>query len=235
MIVPMILTAKFELIGAALANANRARMLCVLMDGRAFTNKELAAASGVTAQTATEHLHQLAEAGLIVSMRSGRSVYHRLASDEVADLLERLGGLTPEPYLDRSRRLPAVASLLGARSCYNHIAGRLGVLLLQAMIDRGAVVLEDEGARVVESGFLTALGPNPRWRGAATAKLCLDWTERRFHLSGPLGTALMAHALESDWLRRGEARQLIPTDRGYAAFAGHFGLTRQEIDGVSTP
>lgn len=231
----MTLTAKLELIGSALANASRARMLCVLMDGRAFTNKELALASGVTAQTATDHLRQLGDAGLTVSMRSGRSVYHRLASAEVAEILERMGGLTPAPYLHRSRRNPANAGLLGARSCYNHIAGRLGVLLLDALVARKVLRPGDgETAEVVAPDFFAALGVRLPPPGRAGAKLCLDWTERRPHLSGPLGTALMTHALTHDWVRRGEARVLTVTERGFAAFGERFGIEREEIAGVSS-
>jgi len=232
MIDAMTLDAKFELIGTVLANASRARMLCVLMDGRAFTNKELAAASGVSPPTASAHLQSLAEAGLTVSMRSGRSIYHRLASQEVADLLERLGGLTPQPYLARSRRHPSNADLLCARSCYNHIAGRLGVLILDAMLARRFLARRDAGVEIVAPEFLSDIGLTLPRTGRAAARLCLDWTERREHLSGPLGTALMTQALERDWLRRGEARVLTVTERGYGALATHFGLTREEIDGV---
>lgn len=231
----MTLTAQFELIGAALANASRAKVLCVLMDGRAFTNKELAAAAGIAEPTATAHLRHLAEAGLTVSLRSGRSVYHRLASGEVAELLERLGGLTPQPYLHRARRSPGAADLLGARSCYSHIAGRLGVLMLDTLMAKGAVALQQETVAIADPGFFADLGIRlPPGRPQA-AKLCLDWTERRPHLAGPLGTALMDHALARGWLCRGAPRVLSVTDEGYAAFARHFSLTREEIDRVPDP
>ncbi|WPZ35060.1 winged helix-turn-helix domain-containing protein [Thalassobaculum sp. OXR-137] len=228
----MTLSAKFELIGAALANESRARMLCALMDGRAFTNKELALAAGVSEPTATAHLRQLAEAGLTVSMRSGRSVYHRLASAEAANLLERLGGLTPQPYLHRARRSPGNADLLVARSCYSHIAGRLGVLLLDALVARGAIVLEGESVTLARPAFFASLGLSMPRAGPEPVRLCLDWTERRPHLSGPLGAALMDHALRSGWLSRGAPRVLTVTEPGYAALHTHFGLTREDIDHV---
>lgn len=229
----MTLSAKFELIGAALANEGRARMLCVLMDGRAFTNKELALAAGMAEPTATAHLRRLADAGLTVSMRSGRSIYHRLASAEAADLLERLGGLTPQPYLHRARRSPGNADLLAARSCYSHIAGRLGVLLLDALIVQGVIALDGDSVVLARPAFFEELGLRPR-KGWDAARLCLDWTERRPHLSGSLGADLMAHALERDWLRRGAPRVLTVTDAGHAAFTRHFGIAPQEIDDVST-
>jgi DNA-binding transcriptional ArsR family regulator len=235
MIGPMTLSAQFELIGAALANPSRSRMLCVLMDGRAFTNKELALAAGVSEPTATAHLRHLAEAGLTVSMRSGRSVYHRLASAEAAELLERLGGLTPDPYLHRARRSRANAELMGARSCYSHIAGRLGVLILDALVVRGAVALGEETAAVRDPDFFTDLGVALPAGRDTTARLCLDWTERRPHLSGPLGAALMDRALGRDWLRRGAPRVLTVTAAGYRAFDRHFGIPRQEIDRVPSP
>lgn len=236
MIAGMTLSAKFEIYGAALANASRAQMLCLLMDGRAFTNKELAHASGVSPQTATAHLQHLADAGLTVSMRSGRSIYHRLASEEVADILDHLGGLTPLPYLSRATRDPANAALLTARSCYTHIAGRLGVRLLERLLERRILGGEGDSLEVLESGFFETVGivmPSAGPARRPVAKPCLDWTERRPHLGGPLAQAVMNKALESGWVRRGEARVLIVTDAGYAAFFTHFWLTREEIDHVS--
>lgn len=233
MIAGMTLTAKFEIFGAALANASRAQILCLLMDGRAFTNKELAHASGVSPPTATAHLQHLAEAGLTVSMRSGRSVFHRLASEEVAEVLEHLGGLTPSPYLLRAGRNPANAALLTARSCYNHIAGRLGVRLLERLIERRILGGDGDALELLEPGFLETVGVACPPVGRARRPLvrpCLDWTERRAHLGGPLAAAIMTRALESGWVRRGEARVLTVTAAGYAAFFSHFGLTREEID-----
>ncbi|MDF1793633.1 MAG: transcriptional regulator [Thalassobaculaceae bacterium] len=231
----MSLSAKFETLGAALANASRAQMLCVLMDGRAFTNKELAHAGGVTPQTATAHLQHLADAGLTVSMRSGRSVYHRLASPEVAEILERMGSLTPSPYLLRAARNPGNARLLAARSCYNHLAGRLGVRLMDVLVDRRILAVEGETARLLEPGFLATIGMAVPTDGSGRrpiAKPCLDWTERRPHLGGPLATSIMTHALAQDWIRRGAPRVLTVTERGYEALAAHFNLTREEIDCV---
>lgn len=225
----MTLDPRLDILGAALADASRTRILCELMDGRAFTNKELASAAGITPQTATAHLQKLQGAGLTSSLRSGRQVYHRLASAEVAAALEQLAHLTPSDHLARAGRAGQEVRL--ARSCYSHLAGRLGVALAQALI-RDQVVQVTDGTAAPGPHYealVTRLGLTVP-PGRPLVRLCLDWTERRHHLSGPFATALMTHALEAGWLaRRTGARSLRITPAGQAAFAQHFGLTAADL------
>ena len=183
----MTVEPRLDILGAALADPCRARILCELMDGRAFTNKELASAAGITAQTASAHLKRLEGAGLTASLRSGQHVYHRIATAEVAEVLERLATLTPTGHLDRPGR--AARDTWRARSCYDHIAGRLGVRMTDRMFELGVL---DRDGDVLSPGprykpFLAELGIGalPRRPGSAPARLCLDWTERRHHIGGP--------------------------------------------------
>lgn len=226
-------------LAAAIADGSRARLLCVLMDGRAHTNKELASLAGLSPATTSAHLTRLSQAGLTVSLRSGRHVYHKIASARIAALLEELAVIGPPP-----RARPVTAP--GARRCYNHLAGRLGVAVTQAMVARAAIDMGDEmrdemGDKAVTAGpelarLLRDLGIRG-WRAPdALAKPCLDWTERRFHLSGALATRMMTHFLDHDWLRPGAGtRGLIVTPTGIAGLARHFGL-RCTADGpVSGP
>lgn len=233
---------RLDIIGAALADQSRSRILCEMMDGRAFTNKELACAAEVTAQTASVHLKHLQAAGLTSSIRSGRCVYHRIASEDVAHVLEALAGLSPTDHLHRAkiRQLPE-ADTLRARSCYNHIAGKLGVLITDRLIALGCLQEHGDTVAISTEGdtFFDGLGIDIRRLGTAqkpAVKLCLDWTERRHHISGPLATALMDKALDMDWLaRRTGSRALTITELGYAFFEREFGLTRAVIGAADYP
>ncbi len=230
----MAIEPRLDIIGAALADSSRSRILCELMDGRAFTNKELACAADVSPQTASGHLKQLESAGLTASLRSGRHVYHRIATAEVAQVLEGLASLSPTDHLSRSG--PAATDTLRARSCYNHIAGRLGVLMKERLISLDVLILRDDAVMAGSHylAFLEDLGIEPLSvsSGKPPAKLCLDWTERRHHISGQLATALMKKFFEEQWLqRRTGSRALTITDNGFDALDRWFGLSRQAIDG----
>ncbi len=228
----MTIEPRLDIIGAALADPSRARILCELMDGRAFTNKELASAACLAPQTASAHLKQLENAGLTTSLRSGRHVYHRISSPEVASVLETLSTLSPTDHLTRNPAQAAGTRL--ARSCYNHVAGRLGVLMTERMIATGVLRLQTGGVEPGPSygGFRADLGVDQPAGGGGKAqvKLCLDWTERRFHVSGPFATALMSRALEAGWLRRQTgSRALALTPDGLDAFERWFGLQREAL------
>ncbi|MCB1395487.1 MAG: helix-turn-helix transcriptional regulator [Rhodobacter sp.] len=216
---------RLDIVGAALADPSRARILCALMDGRAFTNKELALAGGVTPQTASAHLRRLEGAGLTQSLRSGRHVYHRLAGEQVAAALEALSALSPTDHLRR-----AGGDIGAARSCYNHLAGRLGVAMTGRLAEMAVIDLADGSPRAGTAlvRFCTDLGiAQPR---GAVGGLCLDWTERRHHLSGPLATAILARMLEQGWLqRRVDSRALAITPAGQAALARYFGLEHFDL------
>ncbi len=229
------LDPRMDQIGAALADASRARMLCELMSGRAYTNKELASLSGIEPQTATAHLQKLRAVGVIVVERSGRFAYHRLASEQVADALEALAQLSPTDHLYRS---PPGNARQGdpriLRSCYSHLAGRLAVRMTETM--RQIRVLEDHDGGFALGGqasvFAERLGMvwptathNSAQSRAPAAKACLDWSERRPHLGGGFGRALMARGLEAGWLKREETgRALQLTLEGERVLVQVFGL-----------
>ena len=213
---------KLERIGAALADISRKRMLCALMDGRAHTGKELAEVAGVTAATASAHFAMLRDASFILSEKRGRSTYHRLAGPQIAAALEGLAVLVPHSFAGRLRAVgrhdPGHAE---ARCCYDHIAGRLGVALCASLVAQDAVVLQ-EGIALAGSkpGVLAALAGVEALPGSVLGRTCLDWSERRDHLSGRLGRAMLAQALTQSWLKRpSHGRALILTAPGRAAFA----------------
>ncbi|MBU2981232.1 winged helix-turn-helix domain-containing protein [Lentibacter algarum] len=211
-------TDRLDILGDALAHPSRARMLTALMDGRAFTNKELATYAAITPQTATAHLDRLEYAGLITRLKSGRHAYHRIASEDVASALEMLSTLTANP-------LPASTppELRRARSCYNHLAGRLAIEITTALT-RKKLLLEENGNFAAQpSAIWGKLGVTlpERPRKQPFAKCCLDWSERKHHIAGPMGTALLENALAERWVMRPkrDARFLEITPLGRSAFA----------------
>lgn len=217
-----------------LGEASRAAMLATLMDGRAHTATELAAEAEVGASTASAHLFLLVEAGLIVVVRQGRHRYFRIARAEVAATLESLMNLsalaggekqgTERKRAEGLRRGPREPRLRFARVCYDHLAGATGVRLVDAMLARGFLVGAEESPVLSSQGeaWTTALGidlAGLRKARRPIVRPCMDWSERRFHLAGALGAAILARLLESRVLERLPAgRALIVGRRGGAFF-----------------
>ncbi|MFX0574809.1 ArsR/SmtB family transcription factor [Nocardia nepalensis] len=212
-----------ELAGLAtlLADRTRADMCLALVDGRAWTAGELARHAGVAPSTATEHLNRLLDGGLLVERRQGRHRYVQLASPQVAELLETMvTHLEPRhPEVTNLRTSTAAAALARGRTCYDHLAGRLGVAITDAMIERD--LLDDEGGfALTEAGSAWLTGPMGIEVAALhatrrpVARPCLDWTERRTHLGGAAGAQLCRRLQALDWVRRvgsGRAVRLTPT------------------------
>jgi DNA-binding transcriptional ArsR family regulator len=216
-------------IGALVGDPGRANMLSAMFDGRALTAGELAHIAGVSPATASGHLAKLV-AGRLVSVESqGRHRYFRLASAEVAHMLETIGAAV-EASPEGRRATPRVpAHLREARTCYDHLAGRLGVALADGLSARGAIVLDGEGARVTDMGRAlferlgVGLAVQPGSR-RPVCRACLDWSERRPHLAGAVGQGLLDRSLDLGWVRRGrEPRSIVITDAGRRRFAEDLG------------
>ncbi len=212
---------------AAIADRSRARMLCLLMDGRAYTATELSAATDVAASTASGHLARLQEQRLIVCVRQGRYRYFRLAGPAVAAALETLMALAGVETPTVKSSTPT--SLQFARTCYDHMAGEVAVKLHDRL--HQLRWLEGEADyRLTQTGLteLTRLGIDcsaaPSRRRFACG--CLDWSERKAHLGGALGAAVLSAFIDRGWIRRQlESRELQLTPAGKKALTAHFGLT----------
>ena len=214
--------ANYASAAALIGDPVRALMLNALLDGRALPAGELAFAAGVTPQTASSHLGKLMDGGLLQVETEGRHRYFRLAGPHVAEALERLAAIGPaEPARRRAATRDAVA-LRDARSCYNHLAGRLGVELTRQLLDKTLIVAAPEkrfeltpaGAEWFHSFGIEVRQLKPGARGIA--RQCLDWTEREHHLAGPLGVALLSAFFDRHWLRRqqsGRALEITPAGR----------------------
>lgn len=214
-------------VAALLGDPARANMLSALLDGRALTVSELAEAAGVTLQTASGHLSKLDTAKLLTAERQGRHRYYRLSGPDVAQVLEALMGLAQRTGAVRVRTGPKDAALRAARVCYDHLAGEKGVELLNGIRRRGLIAGEGELA-LTDRGrrFFTAFGIDMAGleKGRRpVCRACLDWSERRSHLGGALGAAILSGIIERQWARRDEGRALIFTQRGLEEFETVFG------------
>ena len=192
-------------IAALIGDPARANMLTALMDGRALTVSELAAAANVALPTASGHLTKLDAAGLLKAEKQGRHRYYRLSGADVGEVLEGLMGLAERTGATRVRTGPKDAALRQARLCYDHLAGERGVAMLAAMQARGFIKGDDvlrltEPGRTFVGEFGIALDTLERGK-RPVCLACLDWSERRNHLGGALGAAMLAKMIERRWAR----------------------------------
>jgi DNA-binding transcriptional ArsR family regulator len=210
-------------IAAMIGDHARAEVLTVLMSGMALTATELADAAGVTRQTISSHLAKLQEAGLLSVESQGRHRYFRIADFEVAQLLESLMGVAFGTGAVRVRSSPREPALRKARVCYDHLAGELGVLVYDSLARRGAFALGADGITLTAQGVeaVRALGIDPASLPASRrpfCRTCLDWSERRHHLAGTLGTALLDRFQVLGWAARvPDSRVLAFSPEGEAA------------------
>jgi DNA-binding transcriptional ArsR family regulator len=219
-----------ERIAGLLADRSRAAFCMALLDGRAWTAGELARHAGISPSTASEHLSLLVAGGLLAEERQGRHRYVRLADPATAAYSSSHSSSRPSPgpapsSLRESGRMSAEAR---ARTCYDHLAGHLGVAVTDAILNHG-LVADDAGLVVTEAGrvwladldidLLALRGSRPMVRS------CLDWTERRTHLAGALGAALCKLAFDRRWVERiGSGRALKVTPEGGRAFRELLGI-----------
>ena len=211
-------------IASLLGDPARANMLAALMSGKALTAGELAKEAGVTAQTASGHLARLVAARLLLGEVQGRHRYFRIAGPDVAEALETLETLAARTGALRTRTGPRDAALRAARRCYDHLAGAAGVALYDALAAQGLVVATSDGlglsapgrARFAAEGIdIGALEARKR----PLCRACLDWSERRSHLAGALGAAVMALVLARGWATLDATSRAVRfTAQGQAAF-----------------
>jgi DNA-binding transcriptional ArsR family regulator len=211
----------------------RAGMLHALMDGRALTASELARVAGITPQTASGHLARMVAVGLLSVEKQGRHRYHRLSSQAVAQMMESIMQVA-----SRLERVPLSvgprdAALRAARTCYDHLAGRLGVALADALVVGGYAELANDAGLVTDAGIelLSRIGIDVDTllarRGKRSARIlcrpCLDWSERRPHLAGAVGAVLCAHCFTKGWIRHiNGTRAVTVTPKGQRVFREEF-------------
>jgi DNA-binding transcriptional ArsR family regulator len=229
---PMHGDADIATIASVIGHPARGRMLTAMLGGRALPANELAEAAGVSASTASAHLQRLTASGLVAVERQGRHRYHRLADARVAELIETMAQLAPAQGIRSLREANRSTAERAARSCYDHLAGAVGVAVADALIERGALNRDDltlrDGTAFAALGIdLDALGRGRR----PLTRFCIDWSERRPHLAGALGAALLNAFLDAGWLaRRPSGRAVAVTPRGLAGLRAELGI---DVAGVA--
>ena len=217
-------------IAALVGNPARANILMALIEGRALTASELSYVAGVSPQTTSEHLAMLREANLLSMTKQGRHCYFRLGSPQVARMIESIMVVAVDAPQRYRPRWNGGEQLRTARTCYDHIAGRLGVALTDALTWQEHIVLSEDGGMVTRAGekFLADFGVHLEdvKRGRRTfCRPCVDWSERRLHLAGALGAALAGRCLELGWIARiRNSRALKISAEGENGFCELFGI-----------
>lgn len=215
-------------VASLIGDPARANMLSALMDGRALTATELAAQAGVTAATASGHLAKLCAGRLVAATKQGRHRYYRLDGPEVAGTLESLMGLAQHTGATRIRTGPRDPELRHARVCYDHLAGELGVSIMDSLVQRGCIIQTDTEAALSDTGLammrdfgIDPVGLKPGRR--PLCRPCLDWSVRRPHLAGALGRAVWARIQDLGWAtRQHESRVVRFSKRGESALLTAF-------------
>lgn len=212
-------------IGAAMYDPSRVKILCALMDGRAWTATELSAVAGISASTASAHLNKLVTSQLITFLTQGRHRYFRLAGQDIAQLIELMMGVSWRRVQPPETRTPL--SLRRARTCYDHLAGELAVKIYDALREKAWI--SEDGAALTEEGgaFFSRIGMPVS--GKTTRKrccACLDWSERRSHLGGQAGAVMLVHFEQKGWIRRTPGfREVTFTCEGISALQTLFGIS----------
>jgi DNA-binding transcriptional ArsR family regulator len=227
----MVAAANMVEVAALVGDTARATMLAALMGGQALTASELAFLARISRPTASEHLSKLVDARLLSVTRKRRFSYYRITSRLVAGMLENIKAVAaievPPRHQPRSAEDDA---LRFARTCYDHLAGQLGVAIADALIANGSVVLGDDGGEVTEAGarLLADFGANLASKSSGKrifCRPCLDWSERRYHIAGHVGAEICRRCLELGWLgRQRDTRAVKLTAAGRAGFRETFGV-----------
>ena len=211
-------------VAAMMGDPARANMLMALMSGMALTSKELSREASITPSTASGHLSRLEASGLVVSRKQGRFKYFELADTDVADAVEALVTVAARAGHLRTRPGPRDDRMREARTCYDHLAGRHAVGLFDCWVEKGVLTCENGRADVTNKGrgFLGKLGldlTSLEGKRRPLCRTCIDWSERRNHLGGGLGAAVLSHMLDQGWAEReATARTVRISPDGEARF-----------------
>src|SRR5882724_36049 len=210
----------FGHIASLIGEKSRAIMLWNLLDGRAYTATELAIAADLSFQSASNHLSQLVNARLLITQKQGRHKYFRFANDRVAQAIENIAGLMPVSSFSKPADHSNLPGIKYARTCYDHLAGRIGVQLTHSLLQHKLLIAYSDRYEVSTAGnkWFESLDIDI----AATQKQnrkfaypCLDWSERNHHLGGALGAALLRSMIQKDWIRNVEhSREIVITGKG---------------------
>jgi len=223
----------FAAVAALIGDPAREAMLVALSDGRALPAGELAAAAGISAQSASRHLQRMVDGDVLTVWSQGRFRYYRIVDGPIIAAIESLCTVAQSSRTRRTQRRMPPAELCFARRCYDHLAGQLGVTLLAAFRARGYVTIDSRNVQLTKAGALWLKANNIRVGDAPTSarrpvlRLCMDWTERRPHFAGPIANAILRHLVDNRLLRpssTGASRALRLTPEGRRWFSRNAGI-----------
>lgn len=222
--------ADIAAVASLLADPTRATILLALSDGRAFTASELAKSARVAPSTASEHLGRLVQAELLTVTKQGRHRFYHLADPAIVEIMEGMARLAPQVKIRTLSASERAKALHRARMCYNHLAGTLGVLLTEALVQKqilhivdGGYVVEDEGIAWLQAFGIDGEPLNKS--GMLFVPWHIDWSERKHHVAGFLGAALASRLFELEWLERHPSSRAVHlTTDGKTGMEQTFGL-----------
>jgi DNA-binding transcriptional ArsR family regulator len=231
---PLFAEADVTPVASLLADSARSAMLWALSNGRALPAGELARIGAVSPSVASAHLSKLTTGGLVTSERHGRHRYYRLADNGIVAALEALAAIAPPRRASSNKEAHAARAIRHARTCYDHLAGTLGVSVADALVSDGSLKLDNREYHVSAAGVirLAKIGVDvpgiievTRHTRRPFARACLDWSERRYHLAGALGAALVERFLNAEWVERmPSTRALKVTSAGRRALRRHLDI-----------
>ncbi len=217
-------------IAKLIADPTRAKVLDCLMNNQALPAGELAYMAKVSHPTISSHLSKMVEGKLLITEQHGRHRYYRLANSEIAEVLEKLGTIAPPVQVRSLRQSSQLKQVRHARTCYDHLAGELGVKIAEALLNKGVIILE-EGEYVVTiqgAKWLLQMGINIEEASKERrtfAKPCLDWSQRRYHISGWLGSAIASSFFDNGWIIKAPNNRAVHlTEKGRKALLDHFDI-----------
>ncbi|MFH6995702.1 ArsR/SmtB family transcription factor [Flavobacterium sp. FlaQc-48] len=203
-----------------IGDATRAAIMWTLLDGRAFTATELSIAVHTSPQNMSMHLAKLLEANLLCVEKQGRHKYYKFSNKEVAYVVEAMANLIPKTETSSKKKIKEYPPIKYCRTCYDHLAGKIGVALADSLLEQKIIIEIDNAFKISPEGekWFSDLGINleeAQKQKRIFLKPCLDWSERRYHIAGSIGTLLLNKMLEQDWIRRTkDSRAIIITGKG---------------------
>ncbi|NAS29349.1 helix-turn-helix domain-containing protein [Flavobacteriaceae bacterium R38] len=213
-----------------LGDKSRAVMLWNLLDGRAYTATELATCANISLQSASNHLKKMITANILSVEKQGRHRYFKFANDEVAQVIESMAGLISLNKEFKKLKKPKINGFTYARTCYDHLAGEVGVKITNSLLENGIIEISGKDYKVTKSGekWFGNLDVNIyviRLKKRSFASQCLDWSERKHHLAGALGASFLEKMIEKDWIRKkANSRELTITSNGKAELKNRLNL-----------
>ncbi|MEH0152923.1 winged helix-turn-helix domain-containing protein [Limibacter armeniacum] len=210
---------EFSKIASLIGDKARSIILWSLLDGKAYTATELAGFADISRQSVSNHLSKLIDANLVIADKQGRHKYFRLANEQVAQVVESMASLIAIQKIETKKSV-AAQKLTFSRTCYDHLAGKLSVDLVKSLLDNKIIISKDTTFEVTDFGkdWFRELGievDTLKNKKRSFAHKCIDWTERKHHIAGALGAAILENFLENDWIRRKQySREIVITALG---------------------